>query len=198
MDPCKGVRVRYSDLLEVVRQDLNALLSMDDQAIADMVQEVIERKYNAVNMQQRQLQKERSIARLNTIDKIITKLYTDNAVGKIDDDRLERMVGELERESVSLNATIAELSEEHPAEELQRNFDRFFSLARQYTHIETLDRDTLITFVERIEVGPKELPPNFQATPRKQPYRQKIRIFYKFIGELNEKATRELSQAASL
>ena len=118
MDPCKGVRVRYADLMEVVRQDLNALLSMDDEAIAEMVREIIEKKYNAVNMQQRQMQKERSIARLNTIDKIITKLYTDNAVGKIDDERLERMVGELERESINLNATIAELSEEHPAEEL--------------------------------------------------------------------------------
>lgn len=198
MDPCEGVRVRYFDLMEVVRQDLNALLSMDDQAIADMVQEIIDKKYNAVNMQQRQMQKERSIARLNTIDKIITKLYTDNAVGKIDDERLERMVSELERESVNLNATIAELSEQHPAEELQKNFDRFFSLARQYTHIETLDRDTLITFIERIEVGPKELPSNFKAIPRKQPYRQKIRIFYKFIGEINEDHTRELSQAASL
>lgn len=198
MDPCKGVRVRYADLMEVVRQDLNAILSMDDEAIAEMVREIIEKKYNAVNLQQRQIQKERSIARLNTIDKIITKLYTDNAVGKIDDERLERMVAELERESINLNAMIEDLSEEHPAEELQRNFDRFFSLARRYTHIETLDRDTLITFIERIEVGPKELPPNFQSIPRKQPYRQKIRIFYKFIGEITEETTREMSQAASL
>ena len=197
-DPCKGVRVRYLDLLEVVRQDLNELLSMTDQEITQMVQEIIERKFNQVNMQQRQIQKERSVVRLNTIDKIITKLYTDNAVGKIDDERMERMVAELERESVSLTATIAELSEQHPAEELKKNFDRFFNLARQYTHIETLDRDTLITFVERIEVGPKQLPPNYQASPRKQPYRQRIRIFYKFIGELNEEPTRELSQAANL
>ena len=97
-----------------------------------------------------------------------------------------------------MTSKLKSIVSKYEAEELQRNFDRFFSLARQYTHIETLDRDTLITFIERIEVGPKELPPNFQATPRKQPYRQKIRIFYKFIGELDKEATRELSQAVSL
>ena len=199
MDPCKGVRVRYADLMEVVRQDLNALLSMDDDAVSEMVQEIIDRKYNDHHMQQRQLQKERSLARLKTIDKIITKLYTDNATGKIDDARMERMVADLEKESAGLSLMISELSAPHPAEELQKNFDHFFALARQYTHIDTLDRDTLITFVDRIEVGPKQLPENLEKpTHRDTPYRQRIRIFYKFIGELTEEPTRNFPQAASL
>lgn len=35
--PCKGVRVRYADLLEVVRQDLNSLLGLTDEEITVMV-----------------------------------------------------------------------------------------------------------------------------------------------------------------
>ena len=39
--------------------------------------------------------------------------------------------------------------------------------------------------MEKIEVGPKEYPDGIvKATHRNQPYRQSIRIFYKFIGEM--------------
>lgn len=42
-----------------------------------------------------------------------------------------------------------------------------------------------MTFVDRIEVGPKELPPGVEkATHLDQPYWQNVRIFNKFIGEL--------------
>ena len=34
-------------------------------------------------------------------------------------------------------------------------YTQFFELARSYTHLDELDRDTLVTFVDRIEIGPK-------------------------------------------
>ena len=37
--------------------------------------------------------------RILDIDRIMSNLYTDNALGKLNDARLERMVSELERES---------------------------------------------------------------------------------------------------
>ena len=56
-----------------------------------------------------------------------------------------------------------------------------------------MDRDTLLTFVERIEVGPKNYPDGIvKATHRNQPYRQSIRIVYKFIGEVAAEPVREL------
>ena len=36
-----------------------------------------------------------------------------------------------------------------------QHIPQFFALARSYTHLDELDRDTLVTFVERIEIGPK-------------------------------------------
>jgi len=70
------------------------------------------------------------------------------------------------------------------AEEIRENYNRFFSLAKQYTHIETLDRETLVTFIDRIEIGDKILPEGYKKMPRKNAsYRQSIRIFYRFIGE---------------
>ena len=130
---------------------------------------------------------------------MVGKLYLDNAEGHLDDDRLRRMVADLEKESAGLKAILAELSAVTPAHEVEENYRRFFALAREYTQIEELDRDILLTFVERIEVGPKEYPDGtVKATHRSQPYRQSIRIFYRFIGEMQDNATRELPVDVSI
>ena len=128
--------------------------------------------------------------RVATIDKIVAKLYTDNAAGKLDDDRLERMVCDLEKESAGLKTTLEELNIPSPEQEMEGRYTRFFDLARQYTHLETLDRDTLVTFVDRIEIGPKEYEDGSHRIPARanQSYRQSVRIFYKFIGEVASEA----------
>lgn len=198
MDPCQGVRIRYADLVELVRQDLNELLSMSEEETARMVEEILHRQANGSDLQAKQRQREAAQARLGTIDKIVTKLYTDNAEGRLEDDRLARMVADLEREAAGLKELLAEAEAPDPARNLQDSYDRFFALARQYTHIDTLDRETLLTFVERIEVGPKELLPGVEkVTHRSQPYRQSVRIFYKFIGELASEPVRELPAAVN-
>ena len=46
-------------------------------------------------VQARQLQQERAAARLKTIDRVITKLYMDNAEGRLEDARLSDMVSQL-------------------------------------------------------------------------------------------------------
>ncbi len=189
-NPCEGVRIRYSDLIEIVRRDLNSLISFTDEEIRVMVEDIIKTRTQGVDAEAAGKQKEKAVARLETINRIITKLYFDNAEGNLDDDRLKAMVSDLETESLGLRKTIEELSGNtgDPAAEIGENYARFFALARKYTHIEVLDRDILQTFVERIEVGPKELPDGVKHQSRKKlEYRQNIRIIYKFIGELQDK-----------
>ncbi len=187
-NPCQGVRIRYADLVELVRQDLNNLLALSDGEVEILVQEAVRRMGSEENLKARQLKKERAEARLTTIDKIVTKLYTDNASGKLDDERLDRMVADLEKESAGLKAVLEELSAPSPAQQMADSYAQFFALARSYTHLEQLDRDTLLTFVDRIEVGPKLYENGAHKVPARanQPYRQSVRIFYKFIGELTE------------
>ncbi len=197
--PCEGVRVRYADLLEIVRRELNQLLALTDEQIDAMVKEALTRFGSDDALKARKLQQEQAEARLLTIDKIVTKLYTDNAEGRLDDDRLQRMIADLEKESAGLKAVLAELSIVATAQEAEDNYARFFALARQYSHIDMLNRDILQTFVERIEVGPKEYPNGIiKATHRDQPYRQSIRIVYKFIGEMNNDPKRDLPVGVSI
>jgi len=195
--PCDGVRIRYADLTEIVKHELNTLLSLTKEEERELVNSIIQKSDSFEARQNKQIQKQKAIARLEVIDRMITKLYTDNAEGTLDDERLSRMVSELDRESVSLKAMIAEAESNDPTQEKEALFEKFFELARQVTHIDTLDRDTLLTFIDRIEVGPKELPEGTKAvTHRNQPFSQSIRIFYKFIGELDDQSS-ELQNAAN-
>lgn len=191
-NPCTGVAIRYSDICEIVRQDLNSLIALSDEEIDVLVQSVIETSNAKLNLIDKKAQTEQTRARLKTIDRMITKMYLDNAEGKISDDRLARVVADLEKEASTLEAKLVELDIDDPADEIQENYERFFALAKQYTYIETLDRDTLVTFIDRIEVGEKILPEGYTKMPRKNAsYQQNIRIFYKFIGELNSEPVRE-------
>lgn len=161
------------------------------------MREAIRRSGSEENQKNRKLQREKAQVRLSVIDKIVTKLYTDNAEGRLGDDRLSHMVSEFERESAGLKDLLSELNTPDQAEETEERFARFFALTRQLTHIEVLDRETLLTFVEKIEIGPKELPEGVEkVTHRNQPYRQSVRIFYKFIGELSEDPMQELPKAS--
>ena len=192
-DPCTGVNIRYADICEIVRQDLNSLIALSDDEIDTLVRSVIENTNSRLNLVDKKTQIEQAQNRLTMIDRMVSKMYMDNAQGKISDDRLERMAAELEKEATALEAKIKELDVEDPAEKIQENYKKFFALAKQYTHIETLDRDTLVTFIDRIEIGEKILPEGYVKMPRKNAsYQQSIRIFYKFIGEIVTEPVREL------
>lgn len=198
-DSCVGVRIKYSDILEVVRQDLNSLISLSPEEKEAVAREAMRRAGDDNLIKVKQLQLQKAKARLSTIDKVITKLYTDNAEGKVDDSRLERMLSELQRESAGLEKTIDSLSVIDSVNETQESYRAFFELANKYTYIKELDRDTLVTFVRRIEVGPKVLPDGTQkATHRNQPFQQSVRIFYKFIGELEGPPIREFPAVTDL
>ena len=197
-NPCDGVRIRYADLIEIVRTDLNSLLCLCDDEIAGMVNEIINRELGDDNHNSARIERDKAKTRLSTIDRIITKLYTDNAEGTLDDNRLRIMVADLEREAKSLNLLVSELDRPNPAADIEERYARFFEAAKSYTHIDKLDREILTTFVDRIEIGPKLLPDGKKlASHRNSPYRQSVRIFYKFIGELDREPVRELGAAAS-
>ena len=193
-NPCDGVRIRYADLVEVVRQELSYVISLSDDQIQAMAKEAIDREVSEDNLALKKVQREKAKARLAVIDKMISKLYLDNAEGRLADNRLEKMVADLEAESDQLSQQMEDLNPVEIAADIQRQYDQFAEHIRRYTDMTTLDREKLVTFVDRIEVGPKILEGGaVRATHRNQPYRQSIRIFYRFIGELNtENAERAL------
>lgn len=188
-NPCQGVNIKYSDLLELVRQDLNSLINLTDAEIDALVNGVLGEMNDASAEKERQSKIEKSQARLKVISRTIEKLYFDNAGGKLSDSRLETMVAKLEKEATTLEASLEDLTAPSPAAEVRSNYEKFFQLAKQYSNIEVLDRDILLTFIDRIVVGPKILPDGYIKAPRKHAsYQQSVTIYYKFIGSLSDHA----------
>ena len=180
---CEGVRIRYADLVEVVRRDLNQLLALDDAQIDRLVRRVCSGQAGAAQAEAGRVQRDKAAARIRTIDQVIEKLYADNVEGRLDSARLTRMVQDLERESAALQRTVQALSREtEERQDTAGQYRRFFALARQYTRLETLDRETLLTFVERIEVGPRMPAADAPPASGRAAYRQDICIRYRFIG----------------
>lgn len=188
-NPCQGVNIKYSDLLELVRQDLNSLINLTDAEIDALVNGVLEEMNDVSAEKERESKIEKSQARLKVISRTIEKLYFDNAEGKLSDSRLETMVAKLEKEATALEASLEDLTAPSPAAEIRSNYEKFFQLAKQYSRIEVLDRDILLTFIDRIVVGPKILPDGYIKAPRKHAsYQQSVTIYYKFIGNLSDHA----------
>lgn len=186
-NPCAGTRIKYADLINLVTEDVNSLISLSDEEIDSIVKRVMEDENSDKALRERKALREKLQGRLVVIDKIIPKLYVDNAEGRLDDDRLSSMVDDLQKESVAIKRELSELSEETVQTSKSDNYKMFFELTKQYSHIEKLDRDTLLTFIDRIEVGPKILPEGKKrATHASSPFEQSIRIFYKFVGEMED------------
>ena len=126
---------------------------------------------------------------------IPSKLYIDNAQGKLTDERLHSMVQSLEKETEGLNTIVKECQAGVRIEDVRQNFNKFFNIAKQHTYIKELDRHTLAAFVDRIEVGEKKYSDGvLRDTHNNKPFTQEIKIYYKFIGNILSNETKEFQQ----
>ena len=180
-----GARIRYDDLMEVVRRDLNRLLSFDESTIRTITENAVEQANASLGGEDPAVQIgsiDRQTARLK---RMIERAYRDNIAGALSDDIQEELVKKLSREIEELTVRRRRLAEgKTAAKEIRSAYGLFFRLAKRYTHIETLDRDLLHAFIERIEIGEKILPEGRKVAGPRTPYRQSIRIFYRFIWEV--------------
>lgn len=93
---------------------------------------------------------------MNTIDKVIIKLYSDNATGILTDDMLNKMVSNLSDEATKLKKQLAEIKAKLSiGNDIVDNYDKFFNLTKQYVHIDELTEEIVRTFIEKIEIGKK-------------------------------------------
>lgn len=195
-----GARIRYDNLMEIVRRDLNELLSFDDEDIEEIIQSAIRQSKAAFGGgEDKEKSLEHIATQLKRITKMIERAYRDNAAGNLSDELLDEMMERFVKERKTLEEQQKKLLTDVSAEnDIRSAYDLFFSLARRYSHIEVLDRDILHAFIERIEIGEKILPDGLTIAGPRTPYRQSIRIFYRFIGELAADPVRDVTRTANL
>lgn len=183
--PCDGVRIKYTDIVQIVQDELNYFLNMSEEQFKSLVDEITSSLNSDNAIANRQKKIEKAKARISVLDRAISKLYLDNAEGKIDDVRFNSMLRDFEAETNSLQKEIDTLLEDTEGEATEKKFNKFYEMVKQFTNVEKLTEDILLTFVDRIEVGEKKYLTNVKRdTHNNKPFEQEVRIFYKFIGDL--------------
>ena len=126
-----------------------------------------------------------SKARIEEIDRVLTKLYEDNALGKITDERFERLSATYEKEQRELAGSISK-AESDIANAEQDNVDLkiFLKTIRACTDLKELTPEIVNTLIKRIDVhNPDE---KFKHR------RVKIDIYFTAVGLISIPDEKEL------
>ena len=110
------------------------------------------------------------------LSKLFKRLYEDNVLGRVTDEQYRMLSGDYTDEQRMLEEQIPQ--KEQRLAQLQAreaNVDAFIEKAKQYTTIDTLTPELLRLFIQRIEIGERDVKYSRNAS-------QAIRIIYRDIG----------------
>lgn len=99
------------------------------------------------------LKAEQSKKRIAELDKLIERIYTDNVMGKISDERFAIMSNNFETEQKQLREALTEIEKSIVVAETEKvDMKRFLETIREYTDLKELTPAIVNTLIKRIEV----------------------------------------------
>ena len=114
--------------------------------------------------------------RAGELERLICKIYEDNALGKLPDARYEALDAQYAKEQDALNAEITELEKAVTGyEQSQKSAEKFIALIDKYENFDTLTNTMLNEFVEKILVHER-------ARKGSQDTTQEVEIYFNFVG----------------
>ena len=181
---CSCHYIRYEQLYELVLTDIQEHVTL----LAENKEKYIEMLVKASSESGESSTKaltnelEKSQARVNELDKLLQKLYEDNALGRLSDNRYKSMSENMEQEYDTLIARCSEiravLSEKDSS---KKNAEDFAELISKYIGITELDYERLHVLIDKIYIHEKEKSEGKTT--------QKVDIYYRFIGNMRNDTT---------
>ena len=114
--------------------------------------------------------------RAGELERLICKIYEDNALGKLPDARYEALDAQYAKEQDALNAEITELEKAVTGyEQSRKSAEKFIALIDKYENFDTLTNTMLNEFVEKILVHER-------ARKGSQNTTQEVEIYFNFVG----------------
>ena len=187
---CASHYITFDRIYELVLIDIQRNL-FQYRKNTDKFKSILSRKYQSDSQKQAEqitLEYEQKQKRCEELDKIISRLYEDNVLGRIGDERYESMSQSYELEQVEIKKALPILKSK--IDELKRQSDcadNFINVIKKYTIIDKLDAAILNELIDKIVVHHKEQAEDGRTF-------QQIEIYYRFVGKLGTE--NELSKAA--
>lgn len=186
---CASHYITFDTIYELVLIDIQRNL-FQYRKNTDKFKSILSRKYQSDSQKQAEqitLEYEQKQKRCEELDKIISRLYEDNVLGRIGDERYESMSQSYELEQVEIKKALPILKSK--IDELKRQSDcadNFINVIKKYTIIDKLDAAILNELIDKIVVHHKEQAEDGRTF-------QQIEIYYRFVGKLT--AGNELPEA---
>ena len=182
IDRCNNPHyIRKSELEELVLMELNSLINQIQFDEGEFMKK-LEHKFKIESSKQTNKQRQKllnSERRFEEIDQIIQRLYEDNLVGKLSDERFIKMSQNYELEQSKLKHSISTTKQELSMQENQSmDISRFMQRIHKYTQINELSVKTVNELIDKIIIHKPE------GTKRNRIL--KIEIHYNFIGNLGK------------
>ena len=181
IDGCENPHyIQKSALIEIVSDKLRQTIQecqLDQETFLKKLEQQSQAQLNKDNKRQRQqLQKDKY--RSKEIDSIIQKLYEDNLLGKISDERFVKLSQSYEEEQRQLQTSISDLTEKlTKQQEDSLNISKFMARISKYTELPELTVEIVNELIDKIVIH--------KPTGTKRNRIIKIDIYYNFIGKLN-------------
>ena len=183
---CHSPHIMDADLL--MQTIAEVLKKIEDYSISNWAEfEALVKKNLAMQQTDKTKKQQKRIpqitTRLEQIDKVLNKLYEDNALGTIPQDRYEQMSQKYSEEYYALKAELAELQEQLSAfENAGGRAQKFLKLTERYAAFTDLTPAILNEFISRIEVHERDKKRAKQAI-------QHIGIYFNYIGKFENEVT---------
>lgn len=181
IDGCENPHyIQKSALIEIVSGKLRQTIQeihFDQEAFLKKLEQQSQAQFSKNNKRQRQqLQKDKH--RSKEIDNIIQKLYEDNLLGKISDERFVKLSQSYEEEQKQLQASISDLTEKlAKQQEDSLNISKFMARISKYTELPKLTVEIVNELIDKIVIQ--------KPTGTKRNRIIQVDIYYNFIGKLN-------------
>ena len=181
IDGCENPHyIQKSALIEIVSDKLRQTIhecQLDQEAFLKKLEQQNRAQFSKDNKRQ-QLQLQKDEHRFKEIDGIIQKLYEDNLLGKISDERFVKLSQNYEEEQKQLQASISDLTEKlAQQQEDSLNISKFMARISKYTKLPELTVEIVNELIDKIVIH--------KPTGTKRNRIIQVDIYYNFIGKLN-------------
>ena len=181
IDGCENPHyIQKSALIEIVSDKLRQTIhecQLDQETFLKKLEQQSQAQFSKDNKRQ-QLQLQKDEYRSKEIDRIIQKLYEDNLLGKISDERFVKLSQSYEEEQKQLQTSISDLTEKlAKQQEDSLNISKFMTIISKYTELPELTVEIVNELIDKIVIH--------KPTGTKRNRIIQIDIYYNFIGKLN-------------
>jgi len=185
-----GHRINVDAVIEIVRDTLRYLKSAIEEDPEEFIEQITQAEADNRDAEAKKKQERLRVCRkrMEELEKLICRIYEDNALGRMPESRYETLVRQYSKEQNDLDEEIEEIEDYlSEVEENRKSGKKFVNLMARYNDFDEITPFMVSEFIDRIEVHERDRKGSVQTT-------QKIDIYFNFIGNYSM-PEKELTEA---